>query len=63
MLQKQLTALITKVEMIRGKTYSFDEEAALLYDVEPPFFPLSYFYKLLDEMDQLLLGDVALSSR
>ena len=63
MLQRQLIALRTKVEMIGGKTYSFDEEAALLYDAEPPFYPLSYFDKLLDEMDQLLVGDAVLSSR
>ena len=63
MLQKQLIALRTKVQMIGGKTYSFDEEAALLYDAEPPFYPLSYFDKLLDEMDQLLNGDAVLSSR
>ena len=63
MLQKQLIALRTKVQMISGKTYSFDEEAALLYDAEPPFYPLSYFDKLLDEMDQLLNGDAVLSSR
>ena len=63
MLQKQLIALRTKVQMIGGKTYSFDEEAALLYDAEPPFYPLSYFDKLLDEMDQLLSGDGVLSSR
>ena len=62
-LQKQLIALRTKVQMIGGKTYSFDEEAALLYDAEPPFYPLSYFDKLLDEMDQLLNGDAVLSSR
>mgnify|MGYP001578322697 FL=1 len=63
MLQKQLIALRTKVQMIGGKTYSFDEEAALLYDAEPPFYPLSYFDKLLDEMDQLLNGDAVLSSQ
>lgn len=63
MLQKQLIALRTKVQIIGGKTYSFDEEAALLYDAEPPFYPLSYFDKLLDEMDQLLNGDAVLSSR
>ena len=38
MLQKQLITLITKVQMTGGKTYSFDEEAALLYDAEPPFY-------------------------
>tara|TARA_B110000037_G_scaffold25659_1_gene30049 strand:- start:196 stop:315 length:120 start_codon:yes stop_codon:yes gene_type:complete len=38
MLQRQLIALRTKVEMIGGKIYSFDEEAALLYDAEPPFY-------------------------
>ena len=63
MLQKQLIALRTKVQIIGGKTYSFDEEAALLYDAEPPFYPLSYFDKLLDEMDQLLNRDAVLSSR
>ena len=63
MLQKQLIALRTKVQIIGGKTYSFDEEAELLYDAEPPFYPLIYFDKLLDEMDQLLNGDEVLSSR
>jgi|TARA_B110000971_G_scaffold161757_1_gene165319 hypothetical protein len=38
MLQKQLITLRAKVEMIGGKTYSFDEEAELLYDAEPTFY-------------------------
>ncbi|GAB3820058.1 hypothetical protein GCM10028895_19390 [Pontibacter rugosus] len=43
MFQKQVLAAITKVEMMQGKVYSFDEEARLLYDATPPHFEQAYF--------------------
>lgn len=63
MLKKQLIAVRTKVEMIGGKTYTFDEEAKLLYDAEPPHFSASYFDSLLEDLDSLLAGEGNLQSR
>lgn len=63
MLKKQLIAVRTKVEMIGGKTYDFDEEARLLYDAEPPHFSASHFDDLLEDLDSLLTGEGDLQSR
>ena len=63
MLKKQLIAVRTKVEMIGGKTYGFDEEARLLYDAEPPHFSASHFDDLLEDLDSLLTGEGDLQSR
>jgi hypothetical protein len=57
MLKKQLIAVRTKTEMLGGEIYSFDEEAKLLYDAEPPHFSLSHFDELLVELDKLLPGE------
>ncbi|MEQ8584141.1 MAG: hypothetical protein RIC30_00430 [Marinoscillum sp.] len=63
MLKKQLLAVKTKVEIMDGITYSFDEEARLLYDAEPPHFPTTYFDSLLSNLDQLIPGEGDLSAR
>lgn len=61
--QKQLIAVRTKVEMMNGKVYSFDEEAQLLYDAQPPSFSTSYFDSLLTNLDNALPGDGDLPTR
>ena len=63
MLKKQLIAVRTKTEMIGGKTYTFDQEAKLLYDVEPPHFNPLHFNELLLKMDSLLVGEGDLPTR
>lgn len=63
MLGKQLTAIATKISMLNGVTYSFDEEAKRLYDAEPPTFPLSHFDDLLEKLDSKLPGEEPLSER
>lgn len=63
MLKKQLIAVRTKTEMIGGKFYTFDEEAKLLYDAEPPHFSLPYFDKLLVGLDSILAGEGDLPTR
>lgn len=63
MLVKQLIAVRTKVEMMNGKKYSFDEEASLLYDAEPPSYPESYFDSLLVSLENALPGEGSLSER
>ncbi|OKL39905.1 DUF885 domain-containing protein [Pontibacter flavimaris] len=63
MFQKQVLAAITKVEMMQGKKYSFDEEAKLLYDAEPPHYELAHFDSILAEIDRELPGKGSISER
>lgn len=63
MLEKQLLAIKTKINMLAGVKYSFDEEARLLYDAAPPKFELAYFDTLLTELNSLLPGEGTLSER
>ncbi len=63
MLKKQLIAVRTKTEMIGGKLYTFDEEAKLLYDAEPPHFSMAHFNELLIGLDSLLVGEGDLPTR
>lgn len=63
MFKKQVLAAITKVEMMQGKKYSFDEEARLLYDAEPPRYELAYFDTILNEIDKQLPGKGSVAER
>lgn len=63
MLKKQLLAVKTKVEMISGINYNFDEEALLLYDVAPPHYTQDYFDSLIVNLDKALPGTGNLSTR
>ncbi|MFD3000451.1 hypothetical protein ACFS7Z_08780 [Pontibacter toksunensis] len=63
MLQKQVLASITKVEMMQGKQLSFDEEAQLLYDAVPPHYELAYFDSVLHTLDTMLPGEGSTADR
>lgn len=63
MFKKQVRAAITKVEMMGGKEYAFDEEAKLLYDAEPPHFTAAYFDSLLAQIDAALPGSGSIQQR
>ncbi|MBC5995043.1 DUF885 domain-containing protein [Pontibacter cellulosilyticus] len=63
MFKKQVLAAITKVEMMQGKKYSFDEEAKLLYDAEPPHHELAHFEAILNEIDKQLPGQGSIAER
>jgi hypothetical protein len=51
---KQLTAAQTKLQMLNGTKYTFDEEAKRLYDVVPPTNSEKYFSGVLKELDRAL---------
>ncbi|MCK9408349.1 MAG: hypothetical protein WCX28_10345 [Bacteriovoracaceae bacterium] len=53
-LQKQLAAAHTKLEMLGGTKYSFDEEAKLLYDAVPPKYSEKHFNSVLAELTKAL---------
>lgn len=63
MLVKQLTAIDTKINIIAGKHYRFDEEAKLLYDAQPPILKWSHFDRVLAELDAKVPGEGALADR
>lgn len=55
-LEKQLSALISKAEMLVGKKYTFDEESKKLFDAAAPQFSEEHFKGLLKELDAALPG-------
>jgi hypothetical protein len=62
-LQKQLSSLIARAEVLNGKKLSFDEEAKAYYDVEPPSFREEHFQKLVAELNSLIPGSGSVPDR
>jgi hypothetical protein len=62
-LYKQLLAVKGKIYMIRGGTFTFDEEAKNLYDAQPPNRSMEYFTNVINEIDKLLPGDGDINER
>ncbi len=62
-LTKQLMALVTRVEMLKGKKLTFDQESKALYDAVAPTFPESHFKQVLSQLERLLPGKEALPDR
>lgn len=63
LLDKQLLAVQTRADQLRGQKLSFDEEARLLYDARPPRFGREVFEDLLAELDAMLPGTGSVSMR
>ncbi|MGA7836498.1 MAG: hypothetical protein WB996_00900 [Ignavibacteriaceae bacterium] len=55
-LSKQLLAVKAKIFMLRGGTFSFDEESKVLYDAVAPTHDVKYFDNILAELDKDLPG-------
>jgi hypothetical protein len=62
-LTKQLEALATRVEMLKGAKLTFDQESKALYDAVAPTFPESHFKKVLSQLERLLPGKEPLPDR
>jgi hypothetical protein len=62
-LDKQLGAVETRIAMLGGQKLSFDEEAARLYDAQPPARHETDFLPVLEKLDQLLPGRGSLADR
>ena len=63
MLHKQCTAVKTKLQMLQGKEFTFDQEAMLLYDVTPPSHDTTHFNALLGKLENLVPGNGELLDR
>jgi hypothetical protein len=62
-LMKQLMALAARAQMLSGRKFTFDEEAAALYDARPPAYPEGHFADILRRLESLLPGDGSLTTR
>lgn len=56
-LARQLEALISRVDMLGGQRWSFDEESRALYDAVAPTRSEAHFQTLLDELDKRLTAE------
>lgn len=62
-LSQQIRSAIARLEMLGGRTFSFEEEALALYDASPPVHPASFFHKTISQLDSLLPGPGAVAER
>lgn len=62
-LAKQLDAMTAYLDMLAGKSLSFDAEAKVLYDADPPHFDNAHFDAILADIDALVPGDGPLAER
>jgi hypothetical protein len=62
-LTRQLAALRSRVAMLQGKKFTFDEESMALYDAVAPVKPESEFEAVLAQLSAKLPGDGSLIDR
>jgi hypothetical protein len=62
-LDRQLSALLARVRMLKGERLSFDEESKALYDAVAPTHPESHFKKILDTLEKRFPGEGVLVGR
>jgi hypothetical protein len=62
-LRTQLRAVEARLRMLGGERLSFDEEARLLYDADPPEKREAEFQAILDQLETLLAGEGTLVQR
>ena len=62
-LLRSLEALIARVDLLSGVEMTFDQEAAALYDADPPSFPEAHFQAILDRLEERLPGEGRLIDR
>src|ERR1043165_775245 len=62
-LEKQLSAMIARVRMLKGERLSFDEESKALYDAVAPTYPDSHFQEVLDRLEKRFPGGGSLVER
>jgi hypothetical protein len=62
-LDRQLSALETRIRMLKGERLSFDEESRALYDAVAPTYPTSHFQAILDTLAKRFPGEGSLAVR
>lgn len=62
-LTRQLQALLSRLDMLQGHVFTFDEEARALYDASPPHHPESYFRTIVSDLDGMVPGAGTIAER
>ncbi len=62
-LTRQLAALSGRVEILKGKKISFDDESRALYDAVAPQYTEKDFQEILDQIDKLIPGEADVPRR
>ncbi len=62
-LLRNVRAMDTRMRMVNGETFSFAEEARLIYDVSLPTYDFSEFDRVLEEIEILIPGVGELAER
>lgn len=62
-LKKQLQSMLTRVDMLNGKKFKFDEESRRLYDAVSPHYDRAYYERIVGQIDKMLPGSGTVSER
>jgi hypothetical protein len=62
-LQKQISALVARVRMLKGEKLKFDDESRALYDAVAPTFPDSHFDEIIKQLESKVPGSGPLWQR
>jgi hypothetical protein len=62
-LDRQLSALASRVRILTGERLKFDEESKALYDAVAPTHPESYYQQILDDLEKRFPGEGPLVAR
>jgi hypothetical protein len=62
-LYKQLLSVKAKLFMLKGGSFSFDEESKALYDATAPTYTKEHFQSILDKLDKILPGQGSIAKR
>jgi hypothetical protein len=55
-LQKQISALAARVQMLKGEKLKFDDESRALYDAVAPTYPDSHFEEIIAQLEKKIPG-------
>ncbi len=62
-LRKHLQSMLTRIDMLSGKKFKFDEETKQLYDAVSPHHDRAHYMKIVKQIDKLLPGTGTVSER
>ena len=62
-LQRQLQAMVARIDVVSGRKMTFDEESKALYDAVAPTHDAAYFQRILDQLATAIPGDGPLAVR
>jgi hypothetical protein len=62
-LQRQLQAMVSRIDLLSGRKMSFDEESKALYDAVAPTYTAAHFQAILDRLESQVPGAGPLAAR